>query len=74
MSYDRPLTISIPQAGRVYFGLGRAGSYAAAKRGDIPTVPVGNRYRVPVRAMDRKIEIAEEKSKPPAGVQGSTAV
>jgi hypothetical protein len=23
-------------------------------------LPVGNRFRVPVRAMDRKIEIAEE--------------
>jgi hypothetical protein len=72
MGDDRPLTISIPQAGRLYFGLGRNGSYAAAKRGDIPTLRVGNRYRVPVRAMDRIIEIAAEKPKPPAVGKGSS--
>jgi hypothetical protein len=64
MSDDRPLTISIPEAGRLYFGLGRNGSYAAAKRGDIPAVKVGKRYRVPIRAMDRKIEVVDEESVP----------
>lgn len=73
MSDDRPLTISIPQAGRLYFGLSRNGSYAAAKRGDIPTVPIGNRFRVPVAAMDRKIEIAEKELKPSVEVNGGTA-
>jgi hypothetical protein len=64
MSEDRPLTISIPEAGRLYFGLGRNGSYAAAKRGDIPAVKVGKRYRVPIRAMDRKIEVVDKESVP----------
>jgi hypothetical protein len=64
MSEDRPLTISIPEAGRLYYGLGRNGSYAAAKRGDIPAVKVGKRYRVPIRAMDRKIEVVDEGSVP----------
>ena len=71
MGKDRPLTISVPQAGRLYFGLSRNGSYAAAKRGDIPTVRVGNRYRVPVRAMDHIIEIAGERPKPPAVGKGT---
>jgi len=65
--------MSIPEAGRLYFGLSRNGSYAAAKRGDIPTVPVGNRFRVPVAAMDRKMEIADMELKPPVGVNGGAA-
>ena len=34
-------TMSVPAAGRLYFGLGRNGSYAAAKRGEIPVIKVG---------------------------------
>jgi hypothetical protein len=34
-------TMSVPDAGRYYFGLGKNASYAAAKRGDIPTVRLG---------------------------------
>jgi len=32
---DEILTISVPEAGRRYFGLSRNGSYAAAVRGEI---------------------------------------
>jgi hypothetical protein len=56
---ERPLTISVPEAGKRYYGLSRDGSYVAAKRGDIPTVKVGRLLRVPVAAMDRKLESAE---------------
>jgi hypothetical protein len=55
---DRPLTMSVPAAGKRYYGLEREGSYAAAKRGDIPTVRVGRLLRVPVRAMERKLDSA----------------
>ena len=48
-------TISVPQAGRTYFGLGKNGSYAAADRGDIPTIRVGRLRRVPVQAMEEKL-------------------
>lgn len=51
-------TISIPEAGERYFGLSRNGSYDAAKRGDIPTIRVGRKLRVPVVAMERKLETA----------------
>jgi len=51
-----PKTITVPEAGRVYFGLGRNGSYDAAKRGDIPTIKVGRLLRVPVAAMERRLE------------------
>jgi hypothetical protein len=53
----RPLTMSVPEAGKHYYDLSRNGSYAAAGRGEIPTVKVGRRLlRVPVEAMERKIE------------------
>jgi hypothetical protein len=53
-----PLTITVPEAGRKYFGLSRNGSYDAAKRGEIPTIQVGRLLRVPVRAMEAKLDSA----------------
>ena len=38
---SRPKTITVPDAGREYFGLSRNAAYAAAQRGDIPTIKVG---------------------------------
>jgi hypothetical protein len=51
-------TISVPQAGEEYYGLSRGASYEAAARGDIPTIRVGRLLRVPIAAMDRKLESA----------------
>ena len=48
-------TMSVPSAGKLYYDLGRNGSYEAAKRGDIPVIKVGGRLRVPVIAMERKL-------------------
>jgi 5-formyltetrahydrofolate cyclo-ligase len=53
---DAPKTLSVPDAGKKYFDLGRNASYAAAARGDIPTMRVGRKLRVPVVAMDRRLE------------------
>jgi hypothetical protein len=50
--------MSVPEAGKKYFDLSRDASYAAAQRGDIPTIRVGRLLRVPVAAMDRKLESA----------------
>ena len=52
-------TISVPEAGKRYYGLSRNGSYDAAERGDIPTIQVGRLLRVPVAAMERKLETAK---------------
>lgn len=49
-------TMSVPKAGEVYLGLSSNGSYAAAHRGDIPTIRVGRLLRVPIRAMEAKLE------------------
>jgi hypothetical protein len=47
MPTDNELTISVPEAGERFFGLSRNGSYAAASRGDIPTIKIGRLLRVP---------------------------
>jgi hypothetical protein len=53
MSGDARLTITVPEAGRKYFNIGTNASYAAAGRGEIPTIRVGRLLRVPVRAMEQ---------------------
>jgi hypothetical protein len=58
MANDAPFTITVPEAGRRYFDMSRAASYAAAMRGDIPTIRVGRLLRVPIRAMERKLDSA----------------
>jgi hypothetical protein len=56
MSEDKPLTISVPEAGRLYFDLSRNGAYAAAERGEIPTIRIGRLLRVPIRALERMLD------------------
>jgi hypothetical protein len=55
---NKSLTLSVPEAGRRYFNIGRAASYAAAANGEIPTIRVGGLLRVPVRAMERLLDAA----------------
>jgi hypothetical protein len=50
-----PQTISVPEAGKRYLGLGRNGSYGAAARGELPVIKVGGRLRVPVRRMEEML-------------------
>jgi hypothetical protein len=52
-------TMSVPEAGKKYYDLSRDASYAAAQRGDIPTIRVGRLLRVPIAAMERKLESAD---------------
>ena len=49
-------TMSVPEAGRVYFGIGRDASYQAAKTGQIPVIRIGKLLRVPIVAMERKLD------------------
>jgi len=53
---ESPLTISVPEAGERYFGLCRNAAYAAAARGEIPTIKIGRLLRVPVRALERMLD------------------
>jgi len=53
---DEPKTVSVPEAGRKWLGIGRNASYEAARRGDIPTIRIGRLLRVPVVALEQKLE------------------
>jgi hypothetical protein len=55
---DHPKTLSVPEAGRRYFDLARNASYEAAKRGDLPTIKIGGKLRVPVIVLERMLEQA----------------
>jgi hypothetical protein len=59
---DTPLTLSVPEAGKRYFGLSRNAAYDAATRGEIPTIKIGRLLRVPVRALERMLDEATTKS------------
>jgi hypothetical protein len=50
-----PLTMSVPQYGRLVLNIGEASSYAAADRGDFPTIKMGGLRRVPVRVGLRQL-------------------
>jgi hypothetical protein len=54
MDENKP-TMSVPSAGEKYFGLSRNASYAAAARGEIPTIRIGRRIYVVVAALERRI-------------------
>jgi len=58
---DEPKTLTVPEAGRVYFDLGRNASYEAARRGDIPTIRIGRLLRVPVVALERMLQTTTAK-------------
>jgi hypothetical protein len=62
MSTQAPLTLTVPEAGKRYFNMSRNASYAAAERGEIPTVRVGKLLRVPIRAMEAMLDAASHKS------------
>jgi hypothetical protein len=55
---EQPKTMSVPEMGKKYLGLGRNASYEAARRGDIPTIRIGRLLRGIVVAMERKLEEA----------------
>ncbi len=64
---ERPLTISVPEAGKKYFGLCRNASYDAAARGEIPVIRIGRLLRVPVRALERMLERAGDPARKNGG-------
>jgi hypothetical protein len=55
---NEPKWMSVPDAGRLYYGLCQNAAYDAARRGDIPTVRVGRLLRVPVHRMEEKFNTA----------------
>jgi hypothetical protein len=49
-------TLSVPEAGRIYFGLCRNASYAAVARNEIPVIRIGKLLRVPIRALEKMLD------------------
>lgn len=60
---NKLLTYTVPEAGRMA-GLSRNSAYAAAERGEIPTVSFGRLLRVPAAAWD---QILREGRRPVEG-------
>ena len=59
---ELPKTMTVPEAGAIYFRLSRAGSYEAAKRGDIPTIRIGRLLRVPVRQLEEILNVFKTRN------------
>lgn len=53
------LALSVPEAAEL-LGLSRSSAYAAVKRGDIPSVRVGGRVLVSMRALEQLINPVNE--------------
>jgi hypothetical protein len=53
---EKPKTMSVPEAGRIYFDLSRNASYEAVRRGEIPVIRIGKKLRVPVCRLERMLE------------------
>jgi hypothetical protein len=45
-----------PETGKA-LGLGRVATYEAAKRGEIPTIRIGKLLLVPIRALEKMLDI-----------------
>lgn len=56
-----PKTLSVPQAGRLYFEIGKNASYAAARKGQIPVIRIGKKIRVPIAALEKMLLDATPK-------------
>jgi hypothetical protein len=61
MLTELPMTMTVPQAGQIYFGFDKQASYRAAKNGDIPTIRIGRLLRVPVRLLEKMLDEASTK-------------
>jgi hypothetical protein len=57
-------TTTVPLAGRA-LGLSRNAAYAAAGRGEIPTLKFGKRLVVPTMALRRMLGLQPEGTEPP---------
>lgn len=54
---DQALTISVEECAKV-LGISKVSAYAAARRGDLPTLRIGRRILVPRRGLEAMLEAA----------------
>lgn len=60
-------TISVVDAGKLFFGVGRNSAYDAAKRGDFQTIKVGGRIVVPVAPLAASLGLRANIGGQPTG-------
>lgn len=65
-----PVTMTVPEYGERVLGLSRGSSYAAAHRGDFPTVRLGGRIVVPVAKALAELGITSPESASAEPAQG----
>lgn len=53
-----PLAVSLAEAGRL-LGVGRTTAFRLANAGQLPTIQLGGRRRVPIAALERMLARAE---------------
>lgn len=61
------LTLTVPEAARM-LGLSRNAAYAAARKGELPCIKIGERYMVPRSALEK---LLGEKVELDQSVQGA---
>lgn len=49
---DVEVTMSVPAAGRRFFGIGKNAAYRAARSGDLPCVKIGGRLFASIPAIE----------------------
>jgi hypothetical protein len=59
---DPTKTLSVPDAGKKYFDLAPDAAYAAARRGEIPTIRIGGRIRAVVPAIEQMLQTAGKRT------------
>ena len=53
-------TCSVPQAGH-FWGLKKWSAYEAAKKGELPTVKIGRKLRVPIAALAEDLGVTRQE-------------
>ena len=69
---EGPKTLSVVEAGKLYFDLSPRSAYAAARNGQLPVVRIGRLMRCPVKALEAMMEPPAAVAKPKL-VKGTAA-
>ena len=59
---DAVWTMSVPECGRHYLGLGKWASYEAARQGIIPTIAIGRKLRALPRVLEARLEADKKEA------------
>ena len=57
---EERLTVSVKEAAHL-LGIGRSAAYEAVRSGEIPSIKIGRRILIPMRAIERMLDTASTK-------------